>query len=1368
MALTKRSGKGSSLTYAEMDANFTHLGGDGSYQFPATDGTANYVLATDGSGQLSFVPDVGLTTLNDLTDTTITSVANDEFLKYNGTAWINSSVAFSDLATKPTTISGYGITDALALGTTSTTALAGDTALLQLGTTSTTALAGDTSLLAIGTTSTTALAGDTSLLAIGTSSTTALAGDTALSAIGGSLDLSSQVTGTLPVGNMAATALTTIQTAATQAAQLALTTEEGDVVVRTDENKTYMRNGGTADPHDMTNFTLLATPTDAVTSVDGNTGVVTTLQIGTSATTALAGNTALLQLGTSSTTALAGDTALLALGTTSTTALAGDTAIPDVSNFITASSSDTLTNKSIAATQLTGTIDNARLPSAATSITSVGTLTNLIIQPPSGSTGGILVHSRGGNASFLLNGVGVVGDADYVPDGIFYVNNAASATIISDSNTITGPTTVNSDSFEVVSTTDDATINPTISLYRNRANPAADDDLGAIQFYGQDDGGNKTLYAQIHGFAQDETDGTEDGEIHFSCMAGASFEDPVMKLTKSYLQLNSNNDLILGQNSFVRFETDGNDAHETTLYGVQATQDNTVLLPDASGTLALTSELLSLGTTNTTALAGDTVVDNLLLEIQKSSNTLNSGDKSWLKVATVTIDARYEYYSAQLAVVGTGAAEGVANEKILAIRVKQQADMGNAPLVDIDIYNNGNEDYDFGHVVAVNSGTETRVDIYFRPDGPNSGAEVYKMADTATATVAWSSTGNSYATSAPANFVQGGAHQQWHSGNQAGIFGSLNGLLKANGSGVLSAAVAGTDYSTLALGTSSTTALAGDTALLALGTSSTTALAGDTALLALGTSSTTALAGNTTFSTLANSSTATDTITIGASAQSGAIAIGNSTAAQTINIAGGSTAGGTTNTVNIASAGGTGSIKTVNIARMSATGVTTNILMGNTSSSATSNITITGNTTINSALSSNTVTIGGTTQTGTITLGRSTKDNTINIGNGATESNQEQIINIGSGTGSGTSTVNIAAKTSQGNDTAVTIGGNDPSTGTCTVAINGATTFASGDINFNGYDFNVTPYTAAKTITLGSTTGTGTITLGRSTQTQMINIGTGTVASSKTKTINIGTGNSSGSTTNINIGPTNTSATRAIDINGNLTVDGTAQFDHMVTFKSDASTSGVYDQLVSFQAKGGNTTWYEAARIATLGSGSAPSRMIIGQDNAAMTFFDGFGSRYIYPAHADTGAGTNGVCDLGSYSNRWKLGRFSSGVTTSSDRNEKRDIEELTAAELRVAVRCKPLLRKYRRIDAYEEKGEAARIHFGIIAQDLDDAFTAEGLDAHRYAMFMEDTWYEYEGGVVTYPTLEDIPEEHRASATEHTAMGVRYEQLLAFMIAAL
>ena len=54
MTLTKRISKGSSLTYTELDGNFTHLGGAGTYQFPSTDGTSGHVLTTNGSGALSF------------------------------------------------------------------------------------------------------------------------------------------------------------------------------------------------------------------------------------------------------------------------------------------------------------------------------------------------------------------------------------------------------------------------------------------------------------------------------------------------------------------------------------------------------------------------------------------------------------------------------------------------------------------------------------------------------------------------------------------------------------------------------------------------------------------------------------------------------------------------------------------------------------------------------------------------------------------------------------------------------------------------------------------------------------------------------------------------------------------------------------------------------------------------------------------------------------------------------------------------------------------------------------------------------------------------------------------------------------------
>ena len=78
--------------------------------------------------------------------------------------------------------------------------------------------------------------------------------------------------------SVATLALTTVQTAANQSAMLGLTTQEGDVVVRTDESKTYMKNSGTAGS--MADFTELTTP-GQVSSVNGSTGAVTVTGLAT-------------------------------------------------------------------------------------------------------------------------------------------------------------------------------------------------------------------------------------------------------------------------------------------------------------------------------------------------------------------------------------------------------------------------------------------------------------------------------------------------------------------------------------------------------------------------------------------------------------------------------------------------------------------------------------------------------------------------------------------------------------------------------------------------------------------------------------------------------------------------------------------------------------------------------------------------------------------------------------------------------------------------------------------------------------------------------------------------------------------------------
>ena len=87
------------------------------------------------------------------------------------------------------------------------------------------------------------------------------------------IDWTASGAGTIHATNIPVVALTTVQTAANQTAHLALTAQEGDIVVRSDENKSYVHNGGTAGT--MADYTELLTPTDAVLSVNGQTGAVT-------------------------------------------------------------------------------------------------------------------------------------------------------------------------------------------------------------------------------------------------------------------------------------------------------------------------------------------------------------------------------------------------------------------------------------------------------------------------------------------------------------------------------------------------------------------------------------------------------------------------------------------------------------------------------------------------------------------------------------------------------------------------------------------------------------------------------------------------------------------------------------------------------------------------------------------------------------------------------------------------------------------------------------------------------------------------------------------------------------------------------------
>lgn len=79
-------------------------------------------------------------------------------------------------------------------------------------------------------------------------------------------------TGKIETNQLPQISISSVFVVGSEAEQLALVAQEGDVAVRTDEEKTYMKNSGTAG--DMIDWTYLATKPDAVLSVNGQTGAV--------------------------------------------------------------------------------------------------------------------------------------------------------------------------------------------------------------------------------------------------------------------------------------------------------------------------------------------------------------------------------------------------------------------------------------------------------------------------------------------------------------------------------------------------------------------------------------------------------------------------------------------------------------------------------------------------------------------------------------------------------------------------------------------------------------------------------------------------------------------------------------------------------------------------------------------------------------------------------------------------------------------------------------------------------------------------------------------------------------------------------------
>lgn len=212
------------------------------------------------------------------------------------------------------------------------------------------------------------------------------------------------------------------------------------------------------------------------------------------------------------------------------------------------------------------------------------------------------------------------------------------------------------------------------------------------------------------------------------------------------------------------------------------------------------------------------------------------------------------------------------------------------------------------------------------------------------------------------------------------------------------------------------------------------------------------------------------------------------------------------------------------------------------------------------------------------------------------------------------------------------------------------------------------------------------------------------------------------------------------------------------------------------------------------GSGTATSYFHFKGNNIGGSGVTKFGVAVDGPLYSLDGyfAQSNNTAPLGSASARFTEVFAVNGTINTSDEREKQQIEALDAAELAVARRLKALVKKFKFNHAVEKKGDDARIHVGVIAQEVRDAFAAEGLDAHRYGIFCYDkiymlegravsvnengkheTWHFMKGNEEVFSADGSTPEgavlvKREHDVEESDSYGVRYEELLAFIIAAL
>lgn len=168
--------------------------------------------------------------------------------------------------------------------------------------------------------------------------------------------------------------------------------------------------------------------------------------------------------------------------------------------------------------------------------------------------------------------------------------------------------------------------------------------------------------------------------------------------------------------------------------------------------------------------------------------------------------------------------------------------------------------------------------------------------------------------------------------------------------------------------------------------------------------------------------------------------------------------------------------------------------------------------------------------------------------------------------------------------------------------------------------------------------------------------------------------------------------------------------------------------------------------------------------------FDSITATRVYPTTYFYPKADN-VVSVGTSAARFTQVYASTGTINTSDEREKTSIVDPEEALMRAWGRVNFKVFQFK--DAFEKKGADARLHCGVIAQQVIEAFKSEGLDATQYGLLCYDKWEDEYEDIEVVDTPEIVNEEgnvtpakthveHRLVTPAGDRYGIRYEEALA------